>query len=83
MISFEFNEIFVSSIRIMQSLTMMWLNKVILLTRAKQSWYETFLAVGYGLQVIDVKASFFLDRALDERHGGSHQEFWNFCMTCC
>ena len=47
MIAFELDEIFITSIRIVQSLCVMWLDEIILLTSAEKRRNEALLDMSY------------------------------------
>ena len=51
-ITFEFNEIFVSRVRLEKSIGMVRLNEIVLLTCCKKCGYEAFVDMGYRSQLV-------------------------------
>ena len=81
-ITLEPDQIFVTRVRLMQLLTMVRLDEVILLSSGEKGWNEALFDVSDRRQFIQIEASLFLDGLLDEGHGGADEEFWHFGVRC-
>ena len=76
-ITLEPDQIFVTRVRLMQLLTMVRLDEVILLASREKGRNEALFDVSDRRQFIQIKTSFLFDCILDKRHGGSYEEFRN------
>ena len=82
MVAFELNQVFIASVSIMQLLGMMRSDEFVMLARCKERWDEALFDVGYRCQLIQVKASFFLNRFAHKSHGSADEELGNFGVRC-
>ena len=80
MITFKFDQIFVASVCLVQSLTMMWFDEIVLFARCKECRNEALSDVSDRRQFIQIESSLLLDSLLDERHGGADEELGYFSV---
>ena len=66
MVTFEPDQIFVSRVRFMQLLAMMWLDEVVLLASREESRNEALFDVSDRRQFIQIEACLLLNGLLDE-----------------
>ena len=65
-VTLEPDQIFVTRVRFMQFLAMMWLDEVVLLASREESRNEALFDVSDRRQFIQIEASLLLDGLLDE-----------------
>lgn len=80
MVSWELDNVLITSVRLMQSINVVGLYEVVLLARREQCRDEASCHVGQRGQLVHVEACLLLDRLLDHCHGSTDQELGHFGM---
>ena len=82
-VAIELDHILITSICVVQFLSMVGLYEIVLIASREKCWNETFGDMFDWSQIVNIKVGLALNWLPNQRHCGRNEEAWDFGVSTC